>query len=147
MALNNKKPVKLWQELVWYGMETFGAWKKLNFKGQKSLEFSRRVAMCCKCITTADHLSVVDMGSNLITKCKYRTKLKLDSCHNITAGVVHYDAFLWAAWKRAEMPGIPPFSRKPFGGIIKWMDLAWVHETKGGTKIKMDFNKGLLLIY
>ena len=82
MALNNKKPVKLWQELVWYGMETFGAWKKLNFKGQKSLEFSRRVAMCCKCITTADHLSVVDMGSNLITKCKYRTKLKLDSCHN-----------------------------------------------------------------
>ena len=47
------------------------------------------------------------------------------------------------------MPGIPPFSRKPFGGIIKWMDLAWVHETKGerGTKIEMDFNKGLLLIY
>ena len=33
MALNNKKPVKLWQELVWYGMETFGAklaWNKVE---------------------------------------------------------------------------------------------------------------------
>ena len=56
--------------------------------------------------------------------------------------MVHYDAFLWAVLKRAEMPGILPFSRKPFGGI-KWM--ASGPRNKGGTKIEMDFNWALLI--
>ena len=92
MALNNKKPVKLWQELVWYGMETFGA--KLHgleqswtLRVKKAWNFLVDTLRCCKCITTAstDHLSVVECWHEVKPNYKVSIELNWNLIHATTS--------------------------------------------------------------